>query len=90
MQNFSGFPSTLTYHTRRAFVTRLSLSTTTPRSGLEYVTLDRGLLNEEGDELFEASAFVTPLSVIAEVTELAPAPTTPEEPRSAVIAGSLE
>lgn len=53
------------------------------------MTLDRGLINEEGDELFEASAFVTPLS-IEEETE-APAPATPEEePRSAVIAGSLE
>ena len=70
---------------RRAFITRLSLSTTTPRSNLAYVTLDRGLVNEEGDELFEASAFVTPLSE----TET-PAPATAEEPRSAVIAGSLE
>ena len=83
---------------RRAFLTRLSLSTTTPRSNLAYVTLDRGqLINEEGDELFEASAFVTPLSAEEEEEETeAPAAVAAtvrpavEEPRSANIAGSLE
>ena len=75
---------------RRAFLTRLSLSTTTPRSNLAYVTLDRGqLINEEGDELFEASAFVTPLpddeEAEARVTEI-----TAEEPRSAVIGGTRD
>ena len=58
------------------------------------MTLDRGLVNEEGDELFEASAFVTPLSAEEDETEapVAPAPVRPavEEPRSANIAGSLE
>ena len=81
---------------RRAFLTRLSLSTTTPRSNLAYVTLDRGqLINEEGDELFEASAFVTPLSAEEEEETEAPAVAATvkpvvEEPRSANIAGSLE
>ena len=84
---------------RRAFITRLSLSTTTPRSNLAYVTLDRGqLINEEGDELFEASAFVTPLSAEEEEEEETEAPAAVaatvrpvvEEPRSANIAGSLE
>ena len=83
---------------RRAFLTRLSLSTTTPRSNLAYVTLDRGqLINEEGDELFEASAFVTPLSAEEEeeeteapVATAAPVKPVVEEPRSANIAGSLE
>ena len=82
---------------RRAFITRLSLSTTTPRSNLAYVTLDRGqLINEEGDELFEASAFVTPLSAEEEEEETeasavaATVRPVVEEPRSANIAGSLE
>ena len=82
---------------RRPFITRLSLSTTTPRSNLAYVTLVRGqLINEEGDELFEASAFVTPLSAEEEEETEAPvavaATVKPvvEEPRSANIAGSLE
>ena len=62
------------------------------------MTLDRGqLINEEGDELFEASAFVTPLSAEEEEEEETEAPAVAatvrpvvEEPRSANIAGSLE
>ena len=53
------------------------------------MTLERGLVNEEGDEFFEASAFVTPLpddeEAEARVTEI-----TAEEPRSAVIGGTRD
>ncbi len=81
---------------------RSTTTTTTPRNNLEYVTLRRGsgaeeldgLLNEEGEELFEASPFVTPApDAPLETLTLAPEdeaalPPAAERPRSLVAAAA--